>query len=283
MSLIDCHTHTANSPDGEGTVHQLMKRGAELGLTALGVSEHVEANRFYSAKHYNASPRHPFEIFDYADVFEKSMAEISEAKSGGRACPELLCGIELGQPYADYNLSESIISDARLDYVIASAHELTDTGKFMDFAFVNYTVENAYTYVEQYFERVYDMCCWGKFDILGHLTYPLRYIVGTFGIDLDLSEFDYIIAEIFKKLAENGCALEINTSGLRQLYGNTFPTPKYVKMYKNLGGELLTIGSDAHRAGDLGKGIKDGTEIALAAGFSHLCFFRKRKAIFLKI
>jgi histidinol-phosphatase (PHP family) len=144
-------------------------------------------------------------------------------------------------------------------------------------------MDDIYKLLESYFKEIYALCKWGKFDVLGHLTYTLRYIKGNFGIDIDISRYDELIAESFRTLIQNGCGIEINTSGLRQAYGDTFPSLKYVKLYRDLGGEILSIGSDAHTVEDLGKNIGDGAEIAKSAGFRHLCYFKRRKPVFIDI
>lgn len=280
MNLIDCHCHTSNSPDGEGDVKQLCKRACELNLSALGITEHCEANRLFSKEHYGSEPRNEFEVYNNIEIFEKSMKDNTDAAIEFSDKLNVLCGIELGQPYADFSGSESLISDKRLDFVIASAHELVDAE---DFAFLEYTQKNVNDYLERYFKTVYEMCKWGKFDILGHLTYPLRYIEGISKIKVNTDLYKEIIAESFKLLIAKGKGIEINTSGLRQPYGLTFPTSEYIMLYRSLGGEIISLGSDAHCSSDLGKGIAEGAEIAVEAGFKHICFFRKRKPVFIKI
>ena len=103
------------------------------------------------------------------------------------------------------------------------------------------------------------------------------------GIEPDISRFDEIIAESFRELAAQDKGIEINTSGIRQGFGDTFPSLKYVKMFRDLGGELVSVGSDAHKVEDLGKNIAEGTEIARAAGFDRLCYFKKHRPYFVKI
>lgn len=280
MNLIDCHCHTANSPDGEGSVIQLCERACELGLKALGVSEHCEANRLFSQEYYGVEPKNEYEIFDNKDIFEKSVRDNTAAKEEFSDRLNMLCGIELGQPYADFENSEKLVSDERLDFVTASAHELVDKE---DFAFLRYSKDNVNAYLKEYFDDIYAMCKWGKFDILAHLTYPLRYIEGIAKIKVDITPYREIIAESFKLLIEKGKGIEINTSGLRQPYGKTFPTLDYIKLYRSLGGEIISLGSDAHCAADLGKGIKEGAELAKEAGFENICYFKKRKPNFVKI
>ena len=111
----------------------------------------------------------------------------------------------------------------------------------------------------------------------------LRYTKCKGGFDLDISRFDEIIAESFRCLAQNGKGIEINTSGYRQGYGDSFPNLKYVKLFRDLGGEIITVGSDAHTADDLGSCVDKGAETALAAGFTRLCYFKERKPCFIEI
>ena len=127
------------------------------------------------------------------------------------------------------------------------------------------------------------MAEWGKFDVLGHLTYPLRYICGDSGIFVDMERYAHIIDEIFRTLIKKGCGIEINTSGLRQKIGVTLPELRYVKRYYDLGGRIITVGSDAHRTEDLGKGTETGIEIARSAGFTEIACYKNRNPIFIKI
>ena len=98
-----------------------------------------------------------------------------------------------------------------------------------------------------------------------------------------LKKQEEIIAEIFHILIENGKALEINCSGLRQGYGRTFPDIDLIKMYKNSGGEIITLGSDAHCVRDVGAGILQGAEIASNAGFRYISYYKNRRVEFIKM
>jgi len=129
---------------------------------------------------------------------------------------------------------------------------------------------------EEYLKELLTMVQWGGFDILAHLTYPLRYIVGENHRSLDIMRHSDLIEEILRQAAHSGKALEINTSGLRQPLGETLPPLPFVKRFRELGGEYVTIGSDAHYAEDLGKGISEGMITAQEAGFSHVTLFQSR-------
>lgn len=281
MKLIDCHTHTKFSVDSEAEPVQMIERACQLGLAAYAVTDHCECNCWYPKEHYGGSVIS--DDFGYGSDFERSVSAISALKEQYSGRLELICGTELGQAAQDYEIAEKVVSDDRLDFVIGSVHQLSGEA---DFAFIDYRQYDSSgirNLLERYFKEIYEICKWGKFDILGHLTYTLRYIRGSFGIDADISRFDEIIAESFRELIRHDCGIEINTSGLRQAYGDTFPSLKYVKLFKELGGELLSIGSDAHTVDDLGKGIADGAAMAQAAGFRRLCYFKRRKPVFIEI
>lgn len=170
--------------------------------------------------------------------------------------------------------------DSRLDYVIASLHEMH--GK-EDFFCLDYEKESVPVLLAQYFEELLQICQWGKFDVLGHLTYPLRYIEGEHHIAVDLSAYEEQIRACLKALVEHGCGVEVNTSGLRQPYGKTFPTMEILKIYREFGGEMVTVGSDAHCADDVGRDISVGIRMAQEAGFPYLCYFHEREPIYIKI
>lgn len=271
--MIDCHTHTSNSPDGQNTVTDSINRAIELGLKAFAVTEHCEANRLYGPDScpvkYNEE-----HYFNNLEIFQHSMKENTALKEKYRDKLNFINGIELGQAEHDFEAAEKIVSDERLDYVIGSVHELPGRE---DFAFLDYSKENIHSLLEQYFSEVLKLCRWGKFDILGHLTYPLRYIEGEAGIITDITEFDDIIRECFRKLIHNGKGIEVNTSGLRQQYKKTFPDIRYINMFRDCGGKIITLGSDAHHTQDIACGIKEGTCIIQAAGFDKVYYFRNRK------
>ena len=183
------------------------------------------------------------------------MCEVTKAKEKYDGKLNLICGIELGEPCQRLENTEFFVNDERLDFIIASNHQIRG---HRDFYFLDYKVYDIHTLLTTYYDEIYEICKWNKFDVLGHLTYTLRYMTGVQGHIVNMESYNEIIRECFKVLSQNGKGIEINTSGLRQQYGFTFPTLDYVKMFKECGGEVLSIGSDSHCAADLGKGIVEG-------------------------
>lgn len=279
--IIDCHTHSRNSFDADNdTVIERCERAIQLGLDAMAITDHCEVNRYYEKEHYHINFEQKYDDYGFRKAFEDSMDETDSAKALYDGKFNLICGLELGQPLADIEVTEKILSDKRLDFVIASMHELPQHD---DFAFLDYTPENVPKLLEENFNEILKIAKWGKFDVLGHITYALRYIQGEQGIEVDMKSYGEIIAEIFRAVIENGKGIEINTSGLRQKYGDTFPTFEYIKMYREMGGEIITVGSDCHKTADLAKGIEEGIQLAKQAGFDRIAYFKNRKPYFLNI
>ena len=195
----------------------------------------------------------------------------------------LICGVEMGQATHDFDIAEKIVSDKRLDFVLASMHQLPKTEDFCFIDYSEYSIDGIYGLSRRYFEELHKLSIWGKFDVLAHLTYFMRYLKLKAGIELDISRFDELIAEIFRELAQKGKGIEINTSGIRQGYGDCFPDLKYVKMFRDMGGEIVTIGSDSHTVEDIAANAADGIAIAKAADFTRIAYFKERKPYFIEI
>lgn len=282
MNLIDCHTHTQYSVDSEADINLMLERACKLNLAAYAVTDHCECNRWYSEEYYKNATTYRY--FDFGRDFDNSVSAVTALKEKYNGRLNLLCGIEMGQATQEIDIAEKIISDKRLDFIIGSIHQIPDTE---DFALLDYTAleENAlYKLAETYMQEIYKLCKWGKMDVLGHLTYFLRYFHRHLNKEFDICRFDDIVEASFRELISKGKGIEINTSGLRNAnFKETYPSLKYVKMFRNLGGEIISIGSDAHTVEDLGNGVADGIKIAQEAGFGYITFFKERKPNFIKI
>lgn len=279
--LADCHTHTRFSVDSSADECAMIERAIELGLRAYAVTDHCEANRWYSKEHYGNTEVYPY--FDFGKAYDDSVTRITELKEiyGGRI--ELIAGSELGEAQECPKEAQTVADDGRVDFIIGSLHQLPGEEDFALTDFSGYSSEGIYRLLDKYFSEIFKLCKWGRFDVLGHLTYFMRYIKGKYGFDADISRYDEVIAESFRTLAYAGKGIEINTSGLRQGYGETFPSLKYIRLFKDMGGEIISLGSDAHLAEHIGAGIAEGAELAKQAGFRETAYFIKHKPIFISI
>ncbi|MCI8360789.1 MAG: histidinol-phosphatase HisJ family protein [Clostridiales bacterium] len=257
---MDFHTHTDNSPDAVHSVMLLCERACQIGLRAIAITDHCECHA-YKKDRYDLTAR-------------QSFFEATKARSVFSGQLIVLRGVELGQPLADADAAAGALSRP-LDFVLASQHCLA--GK-EDFYYMDYTLpeNDPHELLHLYFSQLTDIVGWGKFDSLAHLTYPLRYITGVHGIQVDITHYYDQMDRLFRLMARTGKALEINTSGLRQELGTALPDLSLLRRFKEAGGEYITIGSDAHRADDIGAGVEEGMALAAVAGFKYVTLYQNR-------
>lgn len=203
------------------------------------------------------------------------------AQSAFRGKVLVLEGIELGQPHYDPELAEKVLAMREYDQVIGSVHNLRNT---QDFYYMDsFTEESANDYFNRYLDEILGLLEWGNFDVLAHLTYPLRYFYSKSGIIIDMSRYSKKVDEILKLTAEKGKALEVNSAGLRQPIKKLAPEADVVKRFKELGGKYVTFGSDAHFAEDLAAGLTEAYDAMKAAGFNEMTLFQQRTPLLMPI
>jgi histidinol-phosphatase (PHP family) len=262
--LVDLHMHSDNSPDGVNSVIFMCEKALEKHLKYITITDHCEINAFYE-DNYNLSVKHSF--FDTRkakDIFSGQL--------------EVLNGIELGQATQDFKIAEKVVNALPYDLILASIHNIKNK---VDFAFMDYNTNDPQLYFDMYLDELVEIINWGNFDVLAHITYPLRYIVGEHRLKFNLQDYEKKLSKIFIALVEAGKGLEINTSGLRQPYKELMPDLWCLKLYKQAGGKIITIGSDAHRADDIGANIEDGIKVAKSAGFNEIAVYENRKPFFI--
>ncbi len=264
---LDLHVHTDNSPDGNHSPMFICERAEFDGMRAIALTDHCEVD-VYKAERYDKR-------------VQQAYFEASKAQSAFRGKVLVLRGIELGQPHYDIKTADAVVSARSYDVVIGSVHNLRGREDF--YYMEHFQAEKVHALLTEYFQEILNLLEWGNFDVLAHLTYPLRYFYAKSGISVDLEEYKTQVDEILKRTAETGKALEINTAGLRQPIGKLSPEFATVKRFHELGGEYITYGSDAHYAEDVGKGMEEAYDAMLAAGFTELTIFQQRTPLKLKI
>lgn len=261
-NLVDFHVHTDNSDDAHSSLMVIGEQAVAKGLRAFAVTDHAECHRYWK-DNFNLAIRN-------------SYFETMKAESAFRGQLALMAGVELGQPLHDLNAANDVLSANPWDFVIGSLHLVKGN---TDFWKIDYTTADVPALMTQYFEEIYEMVCWNQFDTLAHLTYPLRYIEGREGIPVNLADYQEQIHAILSRLAANGKSLELNTQGYRTDYGKPTPDLEMFRLFKELGGKHVTIGSDCHYAVDVGANIEDGYQLLLAAGFDTITIYDHREPI----
>lgn len=264
-NFMDMHTHSDHSFDGNHSCMLLCESAVEKGLDCIAITDHCEID----AKN-----------FDFRALCSNQYVETFKAKKFFEGSLLVLQGLEMGQAVYNKPLADEILNQYKYDFILGSIHNLRDMEDFFYLDFSNYDV---YNLLDRYFDTIIELCDWGNFDSLAHLTYPLRYIAERTDLTIDLNRFSDKIEYILKSLITNGKALEINTSGLFQPIKDFLPNKKIVKWYKDLGGEYITIGSDSHFADRLGNGIEDGMKMAKECGFDNLTIYQQRTPLILPI
>ena len=265
---FDLHTHCTLSFDGISGADEMAARAYELGAGYYALTDHIDLGD------------HPDPEFDLDKTVGGAKAAFPALKEKYNVKMRLIWGVELGQPHHEPERVKAVLSRSSYDFVIGSVHNIRG---YEDFYFLDYAKLDVTALLDAYFDELLEMAEQNLFDIMAHITYPLRYISGEYGINVDMTRYGAVLDETLRTLIKNGKGIEINTSGLRQRLGRTMPDLPVVKRFRELGGEVLSIGSDAHRTDDLGAGIAEGIEIAKAAGFDRVTAFIERKPTIIKI
>jgi histidinol-phosphatase (PHP family) len=146
----------------------------------------------------------------------------------------------------------------------------------------NTSIENLIRVFEKYTEELCELAKWGRFHSLAHITYPVRYLWRN-NIYISMEKYGDLYKKLFHILTERGIALEVNTSGLRKPINRTDPPFDLLKLYKETGGELITVGSDAHKVKDIYSGIPQVYEKLRLLGFGYITAVKNKKLAQVKI
>lgn len=182
----------------------------------------------------------------------------------------LRLGLEFGVPHVDRTAAEQILSLPELDFVIGSVHNLSPARGGRDFYFVDYPDADAcYAALDDYFASMSVLACTDLYDVLGHIIYPLRYM----HTPVSLERYRETIRTILRKVVEGGRGIEINT-----YRGRTIADwQPILELYRDCGGEIVTVGSDAHLPEHVGLGISEACALLQQTGFRYLATYEKRK------
>ena len=192
----------------------------------------------------------------------------------------ILTGIEISEGFWHPAVCEEVRQLTDYDVILGSVHlvqykDLTGAYSKLDFPAMERAVVEEY--VDQYFSDMVTMLDEVDFDVLCHLTCPLRYINGKFGLGLDRTKYDEKIDLILKRIIQKGIALEVNVSSYHIL-GDFLPDGEILKRYFEMGGYLLTVGTDSHAARDAGKNFDVALETLKEIGFRNIFYYENRKA-----
>lgn len=260
--LTNDHFHSRCSFDAEYPLTELCQAALQAGVTNLCLTDHCDVVD---------EKGKPDDSFDWA----KEDRELEAARRQFAGKLELRRGVELGQAILRPEAARRVLAEPGIDFVLGSMHNARSG---IDFYYMKFSDrKQCQALLEDYLLCLLELSRTDWFDSLAHLTYPIRYMRTRDGVDVDFHPFDDLIREILKTLVERGKALELNTSGYRRNNGEPLPPAYILRMYRQLGGELITIGSDAHEPRHMADGLERGMALLQTCGFRYLTRYRDRK------
>lgn len=265
MIKYDYHMHSQHSGDSDTPSEGMIKRSIELGLKQICFTEHYD-------------PFFPYYIPEEKGMFEldlvKYFGNIDELSHKYKSQIKVLHGIEIGMQPDILDYCTQYIKNHPFDFVICSSHVAGKTDPYYPVYFEGRTPKEAITF---YFEEILRIVSnYNEYDVYGHLDYVVRY-TDLNGKDIELKDYYEIIEAILKTIIGNGKGIEINTGGLITKLNRINPHIEIVKLYKELGGEIITVGSDAHTPEYVAKGFDTAKDLLKEAGFNHHTIFEQRK------
>lgn len=264
--MFDNHIHSSFSGDSQLPIEEACKRAVELGLKGVAFTDHLD--------------------FDYPGYDDTSNIDFTKYLScldriehlySGRL--KIIKGVEAGiQPHVIKDTLD-VISRYGFDFVIGSVHIIDRLDPYTGEFYNGRTKLQAYSrYLE---EVIFAIDNFDNFDILGHIDYVIRY--GNYSNrSLIYNDHKDLLDSIFRKLINSGKGMEINTSSYRDKPGITTPVFDWriLARYKELGGDIVTLGSDAHSAEYIGYKFEYFKEMLKKTGFKYLTHFEGRKPVF---
>lgn len=267
---VDTHMHSEFSGDSTAPMEDMVKSAIDKGLTHICFTEHFD-------KDYLDENGNPTDLFNLnADSYLYDLLTMREQYAGKI---RILFGVEVGvQPHLKRDLT-LFVNEHDYDFVLSSTHVVDGKDPYYPAFAAAFPKE---VRMKVYLEEVRkNLDAFKIFDSLAHLDYACRYFEG--GAEYNLSEVEGTIEEILKFLIKYEKSLEINTGAFRHGLPTMNPRTDILKMYHEMGGELITIGSDAHKPQDIAYGFDKATDILKSIGFENYYIYERRTPIDFRI
>lgn len=265
MFRADYHTHSSFSIDSDAPMENMIISAISKGLNEIAFTDHVDFDNRYPFTDYN-----------------KYIPIIMYLRERYKDKIHIVFGVEIGLENQWADKINPFSREFPFDFIIGSSHAAQKYDLYFDQKefFSCRTKEDAYnTYFEEMYKNI--LAC-DNFNVYGHIDFVSRY--GMYEDNsLEYKDYSSIIDKILMELISRGKGIEVNTSGFRYAIDSTYPSLDILRRYKELGGEIITCGSDSHTAAGVGAYIDYAYELIKAAGFKYVSAFRDQKAEFIKI
>ena len=263
--LWDTHMHTHFSVDSDANPCEMAQTAITKGLDGICFTDHLDLTELLST-----SDSLPLDLKSY-------FAEIKDLQSKFQNALPIQFGIEIGfQPFLKEELPK-IIDSYPFDFVIGSSHLIHGEDPYYPEYFYGKVEDEAYL---EYFESILDnLAVFDCFDVYGHLDYIVRYGPNTNKF-YSYEKYKDILDKILRTIIQKGKGIEINTGGFKYGLGHPNPTEEILTRYRELGGEIITIGADAHTPEHIAFDFHKIPQLLTDCGFRYYTVFKERKPFF---
>lgn len=260
----DCHLHTEFSGDCNVPVREQIETAITLGMKELCITDHHDYDAGFTDTDFT------LDVDTYLETMKQYQDEYRDRIN-------LLIGIEFGlQPHL-LAYEQEFFARYSFDFVIGSTHFIDGGDPYDPQFFAGRSEADAYL---RYFEvEAENVRNFKHYNTVGHLDYIFRYGPNKNHNFSYLTYADYL-DDILKTMIAGGKGLECNTAGLRKGLGHPHPHSDIFRRYRELGGEIITFGSDAHVSRDLGYRFKEMGIFLMDCGFTHYTTFQNQKPVF---
>lgn len=258
MKIADYHLHSRFSLDGMQTMEEACSKAIELGVSELCFTDHLEfADNYW---------------INYAD-YQRSIEKVRQKFNNQLT---IKSGLEVGFDKRAQPQIETYLKDKKFDFLIGSMHRVEELDLFNGDFFKGKEIRIA---IHEYFQALLERIKISDFSVLGHITLFKRFFkqLGVNVSDFVWSDYDEIIRALLQALITQGKGIELNMRV--PLIDLDF---RILRLYQELGGEIITLGSDAHHVRTM-QVMKEGFEALRASGYRYYCLFEKRKPIFVSL
>lgn len=261
MFLADYHTHSLCSFDGTASLSELAQAALDAGMNELCLTDHCDLVN---------TKGQPDLSFRWSPVEE----QLAQARPLFEGKLTIRMGVELGSPWEFPDFTQTLVAHPDLDFVLGSVHNLSLSDGGVDFYYVNYRSDaDCYYVLDRYFRCMERLAAMDCYDVLSHIIYPLRYMNRRDGQHAVLDRYEDQLRSIFATVIAKDKGIEVNTCR-----GETVEDWRWLlSLYRDCGGEIITLGSDAHLAPDVGKGIPAAAVLVKELGFSRVARYVHRK------
>lgn len=272
MISTDMHVHSHFSTDSKENPIDIIETAIQKGFRYVYFTDHHDTD-------FPVNPSEPEMTFQLD--FEKYFAKLQELKEHYQSKIDLRIGVEQGIFPDVADKVTALCQKYAFDFVIGSSH-LTGLENGDPYYPCYYEgMSNVEAYRKYFISEVENAKRTSAFDVYGHLDYAVRYCPDP-NFEYIFKDYQDIFESLFQQLIPNGKGIEINTAGILKI-GFAHPHIEALKLYKKMGGEIITVGSDAHVKENIGYGFDVAEELLKEVGFAYYTVFKNRKPEFIKL